>query len=356
MEVLDLDNKQFPVTVEFENSGTVITFLDDDEFSDFLDKERSEWANIYNKSPGQIQNRISNNTRIIEKITKQGVFSDEGGINEQLKQYFPVTVGPGRIIAKILDQDPDLGHSVISSLFGSAHAPSQIAQTANALQWMIRVGHLLGVNGKAIEAEAKIHEIIERTQNFHSQFKGEMEEVLTTLRTTKERYVVDAALNAPKTYWEARAEVQRRRAQWARWRWQGGTALLLGVIAYAATHSVMLIPADSGATSTDIWSVLPYLQRVILVAAGAAIAIWWLKQQLKDLRIHEHLAEDAAERATMIDTFSALQGAGLGATELNTVLTAIYRPAAAAVSDDAGPMLPIEVMLKSLGDLKGGGK
>lgn len=68
------------------------------------------------------------------------------------------------------------------------------------------------------------------------------------------------------------------------------------------------------------------------------------------MRNHEHLAEDAAERVTMIERLAALQAAGLHNDDLSTALSALYRPDAAAMADDRGPILPIEILVKGVAD------
>ncbi len=65
--------------------------------------------------------------------------------------------------------------------------------------------------------------------------------------------------------------------------------------------------------------------------------------------MHEHFAEDAAERATMIETYAALRATGLQDADLGPVLAALYRPAG-VLGEEQGPVLPIEILLKSIGE------
>jgi hypothetical protein len=90
------------------------------------------------------------------------------------------------------------------------------------------------------------------------------------------------------------------------------------------------------------------LKRGIVFATFFGIGIWWLRQVLRYLRSHEHLAEDAAERVTMIETLSALKGAGLADGDLSPIFAALYRPAATGlVTDDGGgPISPLEALFK----------
>ncbi|MFM2148597.1 MAG: hypothetical protein RLZZ187_903 [Pseudomonadota bacterium] len=77
---------------------------------------------------------------------------------------------------------------------------------------------------------------------------------------------------------------------------------------------------------------------------------WLRRQLLRDVRNHEHLAEDAAERVTTIETLAALQAVGLRNYDLSTIPSALDRPAAAAMADDSGPILPIEILMKGFAD------
>ena len=52
----------------------------------------------------------------------------------------------------------------------------------------------------------------------------------------------------------------------------------------------------------------------------------------------------------MIETQTALQAVGLSSDDLSTVLSALDRPAAAAMADDRGPILPIEILMKGVAD------
>jgi len=96
--------------------------------------------------------------------------------------------------------------------------------------------------------------------------------------------------------------------------------------------------------------------RLVFLGTLAGVGVWLIRQFLRDLRNHEHLAEDAAERVTMIETLSALQAFGLRNDDLSTILSALYRPAAAAMADDGGPVLPIEVLMKGVADAASRGR
>ena len=92
------------------------------------------------------------------------------------------------------------------------------------------------------------------------------------------------------------------------------------------------------------------IERGAIIATVLAVIVWWSRQVLRDARSHEHLAEDAAERVTMIETYAALVEKGLQSSDFSIILTALYRTAATGLVDDGGPALPIEVLMKTAGD------
>lgn len=106
----------------------------------------------------------------------------------------------------------------------------------------------------------------------------------------------------------------------------------------------------SGPANHDMTLALGSLiKKAIIFGTFFGVGIWWLRQVLRELRSHEHLAEDAAERVTMIETLSALKGAGLAETaDLSPIFAALYRPAATGlvVDDGGGPISPLEVLFK----------
>jgi hypothetical protein len=97
------------------------------------------------------------------------------------------------------------------------------------------------------------------------------------------------------------------------------------------------------------------IKKGIVFATFFGVGVWWLRQVLRELRSHEHLAEDAAERVTMIETLSALKGAGLADNDLSPIFAALYRPAATGlvVDDGGGPISPFELLLKAVELSKG---
>jgi hypothetical protein len=163
-----------------------------------------------------------------------------------------------------------------------------------------------------------------------------------------------------RQYWSNRCELHKSEANRARRLW---TRWTVGIIFIAAFVGTVLftgvgewlnhrIDSALGLPPIDHYQqfvfLAGFLKKGIIFGTFLGISIWWLRQLLRELRSHEHLAEDAAERVTMIETYAALKGAGLDAGDLTPILNALYRTAATGlVTDDTGgPVLPTEVFIK----------
>jgi hypothetical protein len=159
-----------------------------------------------------------------------------------------------------------------------------------------------------------------------------------------EGYDAKVALKAPKTYWTERAAEHKERANKCRldWdRWVYGVAVFI-MVALVANISVGL-PDKLGPLIAAV------AERTVAFVTLLGIAVWFLRQKLRRLHMHEHFAEDAAERATMVETYAAMRGAGLQDADFAPILAALYRPGAAGPSEDHGPSLPWEIFARALG-------
>ena len=167
------------------------------------------------------------------------------------------------------------------------------------------------------------------------------------------------ALSAPRTYWQTRQVEHQNLAKRARTDWRRSLAaftfgvIVLSLALFSPVGAVVMAKSlgwfgivTSANPARD--EIADLLRRALLFGTLLAISVWWLRQQLRDLRSHEHLAEDAAERVTMIETYAAMRAVGLQDKDLAPILTALYRPAVTGLIDDSGPVLPIEVLMKGL--------
>ena len=174
-------------------------------------------------------------------------------------------------------------------------------------------------------------------------------------------YEAKVSLRAPREYWECRKNRHSQRADAVRKSWESSVrwvAALLTVLAlvlfFGDAEPVRLMyervfKIQESSRAADVTSQLAdVLRRAITFGAIAGMGVWWLRQKLRDLRSHEHLAEDADERVTMIETFAAMRGAGLEGSDFGPIFNALYRNAATGlVTDDGGgPIMPIEIVSK----------
>ncbi|TWA75634.1 hypothetical protein FBZ83_12361 [Azospirillum brasilense] len=247
---------------------------------------------------------------------------------------------------------------------------------------------------EAMSARKQAQKLERHVKKFVSGIEGEWKEKI-------EAYETKAALKAPTSYWEKRKEHHEKQATIARRDWSRSVsvfafsfiilsifvfsgALEKGPIADAimapftkpiqvasAEKSTIGKPANEQATTASTLSAITaptqptpdalpmlakLLQHGILLGTLLGLGIWVLRQKLRKMLSHEHLAEDAAERVTMVETFAALKNAGLAGGEFGPILNALYRPASTGLVSDDGPVTPLEIVVKEAVKKASGGK
>lgn len=179
------------------------------------------------------------------------------------------------------------------------------------------------------------------------QMAGEMEDIRKWWRAVKQpieesRQRLDAARNTyleymslrmPVDYWGNRAH--------RRWLWAIGWGVAFVV---AAVVSIVLIWhfVEGELLAQDAATFKPW---VAIRAGGVGIiGLWILKILSKNLNSNIHLATDAAERKTMIETYLALEKDGkLSSKDRELILNPLFRPTAdGLVREDHGPPLSLD--------------
>ena len=159
------------------------------------------------------------------------------------------------------------------------------------------------------------------------------------LKTLKDTYDGFLQLEAPREYWNKKAESHA-----------GGRKLM----AILATISAILGALGLG---TAAWHLLPESQstgtipwrQIGFFVLASTFVLWIVKLLVRLMLSHIHLYEDAKEREVMISTFLALinhqeSREGLKKEDIALVLAPIFRPSTTGViKDDGGP--------QSFGDL-----
>ena len=204
----------------------------------------------------------------------------------------------------------------------------------------------------------------EQFYNFQNDWDTKIKSIDDEWKEKIEGFVAATALSAPKTFWRDRANKHEKLANKARTRWVLGIVSVLiifvvgAIVAFTGVDTWLngkinaLLGVEDKVTATGSEAMLmlaSLLKRALVLGGILGIGVWWLRQLLRELRSHEHLAEDAAERVTMIETYAALKAMGLGSEDFSPILTALYRAAATGlvVDDGGGPIFPWEALLKA---------
>jgi hypothetical protein len=145
------------------------------------------------------------------------------------------------------------------------------------------------------------------------------------------------ALRGPVEYWSSKATWhQTKSTRLMRWSFgsMAGLTFVLGAIAWWIAHD---LKTDS---APDAWKVS------VLVLVGV-LGIWVVRLVIRMWLSHAHLATDADERVTMVQTYLALLEDGKMTKDEDRalVLTPLFRPAADGLVKDEGLPHPILEML-----------
>lgn len=145
------------------------------------------------------------------------------------------------------------------------------------------------------------------------------------------------ALRGPVEYWSKKAEMHQAKSKSLMW-WSfgsiAGLAIALGCIAGWVAHNL-----DKD-TAPEAWKVS------VLVLVGV-LGIWVVRLVIRMWLSHAHLATDAGERVTMVQTYLALLEDGKMTKDEDRalVLTPLFRPAADGLVKDEGLPHPMLEML-----------
>jgi hypothetical protein len=169
-----------------------------------------------------------------------------------------------------------------------------------------------------------------QTSDIQKAAVDQREEIQNSWNELKDVYDSQLALQAPRTYWERQKSEHLMGAKHAKdqFRRAGVGAVM------AATAILIFIWATTASKSADIPIALWLLSGAILGAA-----FWVIRLYSRLYLSREHLARDAEERVTMIETYLALvQHGRVKEDDLKFVLASIFRPTEdGLVRDDSLP-------------------
>lgn len=174
------------------------------------------------------------------------------------------------------------------------------------------------------------------------------EAAIASIQATEKTYTEHMALQGPVTYWRDKAKEHKKKAAIARWIGLAYAATV-AIYAYADGAWRILALVQETVEQTKQWQ-LAYV--VLTVAAILLTIAFWIGRLISRTYVSEaHLAIDADERATMVQTYLALSNEGkIENSERLLVLGALFRPSSdGLVKDDAAPDLSLAGLGSRLG-------
>jgi hypothetical protein len=181
----------------------------------------------------------------------------------------------------------------------------------------------LSLKNAHTEHELKQQEIEDKAVTQRNEFADQWEQL-------KKRYDSDLSFRAPLTYWNRQKDNHTTAARIAKDQFRGVSvfATLVAVVLLGTLWTTGL--SRPGDLPITIW---------VLSGAVLALAFWAIRLFSRLFLSREHLARDAEERVTMIETYLALIEHGrVKDDDLKFVLASIFRPTEdGLVKDDSLP-------------------
>lgn len=174
-----------------------------------------------------------------------------------------------------------------------------------------------------------------------------IKESLNDMAATKALYMEHMALSAPVEYWKKKASQHKKQSDTARnilvlFALLGGGALVVA-LSIISSYAISVASAEKPAAVYFVLATIGVVITTIVFWSGRVLT----RLYLSDL----HLSMDAAERATMVETYLALTSVNQATKEDRAiVLASLFRPTAdGIVKDDAAPdMSPGAIISKVL--------
>jgi hypothetical protein len=177
--------------------------------------------------------------------------------------------------------------------------------------------------------------------DLHASQSGEFKKLIETheanLKAIEDAYDQKLALRKPVEYWDRRGKVHARKTKIFAWVSVIIGAVILAALGFLAYEIFINIPKDE---KPQVWQV-----GVFSVAAFFGI---WLERMLVRLFVSNmHLATDADERVTMLQTYLSIvrEGSEFAPEDKKMILERLFHPATdGLVKDDAAPPSPLEML------------
>ncbi len=181
-------------------------------------------------------------------------------------------------------------------------------------------------------------QLLEKVNAEHAEALGAHE---TAMNDLKRAFKEAMAIRGPVNYWRRKARrhrVQSKRQMVRSFQLLGGLSAVLGLTAIWAFWTVN----DKG---------VPHAWKVSVLILIAVLGIWATRLVIRMWLSNAHLATDAEERVTMVQTYLALieDGKMTKDEDRALVLTPLFRPAADGLVKDEGLPHPVLEMLTRTG-------
>jgi hypothetical protein len=354
----------FPADVNFEAVNCSRIFSSKLELAKFIEEERRFWIHFGSTSDNMLSGPPRINADLLPKLLDNHDVGDNHDdrrlieeIQEASEKFIPHSLGSGKIFEVAFKAEPEVARIA----FALVHHGNQLPVATNnpkyvhaqAIRYIfIHAGEAIGKMRQNETSVENLHSSESKYESARVKCESFLEFMQKEWKTRIEGYESKVALASPRTYWDERSTQHREKSRSYRLTWHISMVVfsVISIAALALAVSDARTVLFSDPPGEFGWAV-GALRNIIVVGTLLGLGLWWIRQVLKDMRRHEHLAEDAAERVTMIETYAALRGVGVDEGDLSTILSALYRPAASALVDDGGPTLPLEILLKGVSEI-----
>ncbi|HUO91973.1 MAG TPA: DUF6161 domain-containing protein [Rhizomicrobium sp.] len=345
------DSMDWPQTVNFVKDDLLVTINSDRELSDWFATELRLWESLV---PGSHRSQELNNN--IQVLMALGRSKSPQYLANMAQTYVPVQGRLGKFAERIMDigiRDAFFSEIVQSgSTYRDGKDTPTRAMGRTLSQVYQSVAAIVPTSNDTGSLTANLREQLVQAEALEKRFEESITQSKKQWEELLAGYEAKLHLGKAEQFWAARADAQNKIVTWSRRWWSGWVAVAVAAVAIAfwANFSFQLSQPDVAGKIAEI------VERLLAFGTILAIATWWLRQKLRELRTHEAFAEDAAERATMIRTYAALKGSGLGDGALEAVLAAIYRPSPANLGDESGPIFWHETFARVVAEMVARGK
>ncbi|KCZ55003.1 hypothetical protein HY29_02000 [Hyphomonas beringensis] len=184
---------------------------------------------------------------------------------------------------------------------------------------------------------------------FQSQARAKLQDTTSSFLDFQKSYEDSLRLSRPRKYWSKKATDHNKAAR--RYRLSAlGWLVIAGALTVFGLWELFLYAKENFAVSED-QTPLPISLLITLGAMGlvGTSVFFWVGRLLVRLWLSElHLAMDASERVTMIESFLALRASGtVSDEERQLVLAALFRPTQDGIVKDDASADPLITALAS---------